>query len=369
MKAAVLGAQGEAIKIHHDIECMEPRAGEIKVRVHFCSLCHSDASVKNGVMGPLAAPIILGHEAAGVVESVGPGVHHLAPGDRVAMTPVAPCGTCYYCQRKQPSLCVNSTAIHTNALPDGETGFSQNGAPILRGLGVGGLAQYTIVLATGAVKVPDGIPLDLACVIGCAIQTGTGAVLNTARVEQGATVVVTGLGGVGMAAVQGARIAGASVIIASDPIAERRQLATSLGASHVVDPGKEDLAAVCASLTDGIGMDYAFETAGHAGLIQQCVDLVRAGGDVVCVGSPSIEQDLTLKNVVLFQALGKNLHGCLLGSCNSPYDIPRMAKLWQGGQLRIEDMVTRRRPLEEINEAFSDLEAGIGLRTVLEIGD
>jgi Zn-dependent alcohol dehydrogenase len=369
MKAAVLEAQGKPIAINRDVECAEPRAGEVKVRVMFCSLCHSDASVKNGVMGALAGPIILGHEAAGIVHSVGPGVSHLQPGDPVALTPVAPCGNCYYCQRRQPSLCINSQAIHTNTLPDGSTGFSRDGQPILRGLGVGGLAQYTIVLATGAVKIPAEIPLDIACVLGCAIQTGTGAVLNTAMVEPGASVLITGLGGVGIAAVQGARIAGATTIIAVDPLEERRQMALAMGATHTVDPLQEDLGALCFALTDGIGMDYAFETAGQAELIAQNVDLVRAGGDVICVGSPDIEQHLTLKHVVLFQALGKKLHGCLLGGCNAPYDIPRMVRLWQNGSLKLEDMVTRRRPLEEINEAFADLEAGVGIRTVLEIGE
>lgn len=369
MKAAVLSAQGEPIRIHHDVECAEPGAGEVKVQVKYCSLCQSDASVKNGVMGPLAAPIILGHEAAGIVHSVGPGVNHLQPGDRVALTPVAPCGTCYHCQRKEHSLCANSACLHTNTLPDGSTGFSRNGETVLRGLGVGGLAEYTIALATGAIKLPDDIPLDLACLISCAIQTGAGAVFNTVGVKEGDTVVVLGLGGVGIAAVQGARIAGASLIIASDPVAQRRELASQLGASRVVDPGAEDLASVCSELTAGIGIDHAFETAGQGALIEQAVNLVRAGGHVACVGSPGFEQDATLKNVVLFQALGKHLHGCLLGSCNSLYDVPRMAKLWEGGQLDLEAMVSRRRPLEEVNEAFADLENGVGIRTVLSIAD
>lgn len=369
MKAAVLEPSSDQLTIYRDLQCIEPRAGEILVQVKFCSLCHSDASVKNGVMGPLASPIILGHEAAGIVHSVGPGVHHLQLGDHVVLTPVAPCGTCYYCQRKQHSLCVNSMGIHTNTLPDGETGFSRNGQPVLRGLGVGGLSEYTIALATGAVKIPDDMPLDIACVLGCAIQTGAGAVFNTAAVEPGASVLVTGLGGVGMATVQGARIAGATTIIAVDPIAGRRELAMQLGATHTLDPLSQDLAACCSQLSEGIGMDYAFETAGIAALIAQNVELVRAGGDVICVGSPAIEQHLTIAHVVLFQALGKKLHGCLLGGCNASYDIPRMVRLWRAGELNLDALVTARRPLEQVNEAFADLENGVGIRTVLEIGD
>jgi Zn-dependent alcohol dehydrogenase len=242
----------------------------------------------------------------------------MQPGDHVALTPVAPCGTCYYCQRKQHSLCVTSQGIHTNTLPDGETGFYRNDQKVLRGLGVGGLSEYTIALATGAVKLSLDIPLDIACVLGCAIQTGTGAVFNTAAVEPGASVLVTGLGGVGMATVQGARIAGATTIVAVDPIARRRELALQLGATHTIDPLSQDLAESCARLTGGIGMDYAFETAGEAALIAQNVDLVRAGGDIICVGSPAIEQHLTLKHVVLFQALGKSFTAACWGLATRP---------------------------------------------------
>ncbi len=180
-------------------------------------------------------------------------------------------------------------------------------------------------------------------------------------------MLVTGLGGVGMATVQGARIAGATTIVAVDPIAQRRELALNLGATHTIDPRSQDLAERCSRLTGGIGMDYAFETAGEAALISQNVDLVRAGGDIICVGSPAIEQHLTLQHVVLFQALGKKMHGCLLGSCNSSFDIPRLVRLWHAGDLNFDALVTARRPLEQVNEAFADLENGIGIRTVLEI--
>lgn len=368
IRAAVLDKQGQALRILDDVEIIEPRAGEVRVQVHFCSLCHSDLSVMSGVMFPLTDPIILGHEAAGVVESVGAGVTHVRPGDHVVLTPTPPCGVCYFCQRSEFSLCVNGQAIFTNALPDGSTGYSRQGKRILRGLGVGGLAEYVVTPATGAVKIPRDLPLDVACLIGCAVQTGVGAVLNTARVVAGATTLITGLGAVGIAVVQGARIAGATTIVASDPIAERRALALQLGATHAIDPRSEDLATVCRDLTHGIGLDYAFETAGHARLIEQCIGLIRPGGTTVCVGSPPMDQSVTIPNVVLFGATGKSLCGCLGGSCNALLDIPRMARLWQAGSLHLEPMVTARRPLTEVNEAFDDLRAGRGLRTVLRIG-
>ncbi len=368
MKAAVLYENGKPIQIETDIDIIEPRAGEVRVNVAYCSLCHSDYSVISGAMGPIAGPIIVGHEAAGVVESVGEGVHHLAPGDHVILTPVPPCGQCYYCQRGDHSLCTNGHSIATNRLPDGVTGLSQNGNEILRGVGVGALAEQVVAPSSGAIKIPDDIPLDIACVVGCAMQTGVGAVLNTAKVETGATCLILGLGGIGLATVQGAKLASASKIIVSDPLPERRELAKKLGATHTIDPNSEDVQAQAMLLTDGIGVDYAFETAGLASLIELGVNASRAGGMTVCVGAPPIEQGVKLDNVVIFTSMEKKLCGCLLGSCNSPYDIPRMMNFYQSEQLDLESMVGRMRPLEEINEAFDDLHHGREIRTVMKIG-
>lgn len=366
MRAAVLEQANQPIKIYDDVEIIEPRAGEVRVNVKYCGLCHSDLGFVDGKM-PLGGQIILGHEAAGVVESIGPGVTNLQVGDHVVLTPAPPCGECYYCQRNEHSLCVNSLGIMTNAMPDGTTGLSRDGESILRGCGVGGLAEYVVTPCTGAIKVDKDIPLDVACVIGCALQTGVGAVLNTAQVEPGATVVVMGLGGVGMATLQGARIAGATTIIASDPVAERREAAKSFGATHVVDPINEDLHAICQELTGGIGVDYAFESAGKAMLIEQGINLTRWGGTTICVGAPALEEGINIPNVVLFAATGKKLCGCLLGSSNSLHEIPRLIRLWRQGLLDMESMITARRPLSEINEGFDDLAHSRGIRTVIEI--
>ena len=366
MKAAVLEQARKAISIVDDVEVIEPRSHEVRVRVKYCGLCHSDLGFVTGKM-PLMGPMIPGHEASGVVESVGPGVSHLEEGDHVVLTPAAPCGQCYYCQRNEHSLCVNAMSIMSGLLPDGTSGISRGGEALLRGCGMGALAEYVTLPATGAIKIDKDIPLEVACVIGCALQTGVGAVLNTAAVEPGATCVVMGLGGVGMATLQGARVAGASVIIASDPVPERREQARSFGATHVIDPVNEDLGAMVLELTDGIGVDYAFEAAGKAALIEQGVQLTRSGGTTVIVGSPALEENLTIPNVVLFQALEKKLCGCLLGSSNSLYEIPRLLCLWRHGLLDMESMITARRPLAEVNEGFADLEASRGIRTVIEI--
>ncbi len=366
MKAAVMQEVGKPIEILDDVDIIEPRAGEVKVRVHFCSVCHSDLHVLDGEL-PTYGPTVLGHEAAGVVESVGPGVTRLAPGDHVVLTPVPPCGSCYFCLRNQGQLCANNTVIGTYALADGNTSLARNGAPIYKGLGVGAFAEHVVSPENGAVKISDDIPLDLACLMGCALQTGTGAVINTAEVETGATVIIMGLGGVGVAAVQGARLAGASVILASDPLAERRELAKLFGATHVIDPLNENVLERCQQLTHGIGMDYAFETAGIARLTEEAINLIRPGGATVCVGAPPLDQGIEINPFVMFSSFEKKLLGCLMGSCNSLHEIPRLAGLWQSKRIDLENMVTNRRPIEEINEAFDDLKAGRGIRTVLSL--
>ena len=366
MRAAVLHQANTPIIIHDNVDIIEPRVGEVRVNVKFCGLCHSDLGFVNGKM-PLGGAIILGHEASGIVETIGPGVTNLAPGDHVVLTPAPPCGECYYCQRNEHSLCVNSMGILTNTLPDGSSGLSLEGETVLRGCGVGGLAEYVVTQSTGAIKIDKDIPLEVACVIGCALQTGVGAVLNTARVEQGATLVIMGLGGVGMATVQGARIAGATTIIASDPVAGRREAAKAFGATHVIDPINEDLAALCQQLTGGIGVDYAFETAGKAVLVEQSIHLTRMGGTTVCVGAPPLEESITISPAVLFAATEKKLCGCLLGSSNSLFEIPRLIRLWKQGILDMESMITSRRPLSEVNEGFDDLANSRGIRTVIAI--
>jgi S-(hydroxymethyl)glutathione dehydrogenase/alcohol dehydrogenase len=367
MKAAVLEQAGQPLKIYDDVEIMEPRVGEVRVQVKYCGLCHSDLSIANGTMPFGEEPIILGHEAAGVVESVGLGVTHLQAGDHVVLTPAPPCGQCYYCQRNEHSLCVNTMNIMTNTLLDGETGLSRNGQRIMRGVGVAALAEYVVTPATGAVKIDADVPLDTVCVIGCALQTGVGAVLNTAGVEEGATVVILGAGGIGISAVQGARLAGAAVIVVSDPVAERRSAALEFGATHVIDPTSEDMITRCFEISHGIGMDYAFETAGVAALIDQGINAIRSGGKVVCVGAPPVEDPINIPSAVVFAITEKKICGCLLGSSNSLREIPRLIQLWKAGKLDLENMITNRRPLHEVNEGLADLAAGRGIRTVLEI--
>jgi S-(hydroxymethyl)glutathione dehydrogenase / alcohol dehydrogenase len=363
MRAALYEAGSSDLTIG-DVDIDDPAPGRVRVRVHHCGICHSDYTALHGTYG--ASPSVLGHEAAGVVDAVGEGVTMVTPGDKVVLTPIAPCGRCYWCQRDQPGCCVNNAAVLGGAFLDGSTGLSLDGRQVFRGLGVGGFAEYAMCSETGAVKVPDDTPLEIACVIGCAVQTGVGAVLNTAKVEPGATVLVLGLGGIGLSVVQGARAAGAAQVIASDPLEWRRDAAASMGATTVLDPNADDVLAATRDLT-GVGADYAFECAGVAALAALGVEATRSGGATVLVGAPPLDGKLELDPLVLFGISEKKLMGCFLGSCNSLRDIPRLVAMWRAGQLDLAALVTARRPLDDINDAFADLAAGVGIRTVIDL--
>lgn len=365
MRAAVLEAPGSPMTIN-EIEQAPPGPGQVRVAVKYCGCCHSDLSIAEGSF-PAPTPIILGHEASGVVEEVGAGVDRLAVGDPVVLTPVPPCGTCYWCVRGEASSCVNSTAIMTNQFPDGQTGLSRGDELVYRGVGVGAFAETVVTEATGAVKIPKDVPLDVACVVGCAVQTGVGAVLNTAQVVEGATVLVLGLGGIGLSVVQGARLAAASRIIVSDPVAQRREVAGALGATDFIDPTQEDVIAQAQTLTGGIGVDYAFECAGRGDLITTATLSTRNHGTTVCVGAPPITDNLTVAPASLFVVSERRIMGTLLGGCNSLLEIPRLIGLYQSGHLDLEALITARRPLDEINDAMADLSESRGIRTVLSI--
>jgi Zn-dependent alcohol dehydrogenase len=290
--------------------------------------------------------VVLGHEAAGVVEAVGPGVGRLRPGDKVVLSPLPSCGHCYFCSRGNPTLCAeHASALFTATRPDGTSPLSRGDEIVFRGLGVGGWAEYVVLPHEGAVKVDDDTDLAEACVIGCAVMTGVGAVLNTAAVEEGATVLVLGAGGIGSAVVQGARLAGASRIVAADPVAARRQAALGFGATHVVDPATDDVTAFCMDLT-GVGMDYCFEAAGQASLI---------------------DQGVSIPMVAAFTASEKRFVGCLLGSVRAQRDVPRILALARAGRLDLAGMVTDRYPLDEVDAAVDNLRARRGIRTALRI--
>ncbi|HEV8295656.1 MAG TPA: Zn-dependent alcohol dehydrogenase [Acidimicrobiales bacterium] len=366
MRAALLETGNTPLNLVDDIDVAPLTAGQVRVRVANCGICHSDLTMIDSDQ-PALLPIVLGHEAAGTVEEVGPGVRSLAPGDHVLLAALAPCGRCYWCVRGQASICEQAISLFAGRLPDGSTPLSRHGSVVYRGLGVGGFGEVVVTTDTGAVKIDPDIPLDVACLVGCALQTGVGAVLNTAKVEEGATVLIMGLGGIGISVVQGARVAGASRIIVSDPNGARRDASTHFGATDVLDPTVDDVVAETQRLTGGIGVDYAFDAAGHARLIETGIAATRRGGTTVCVGAPAADQSVTINPAVMLIVTEKKLLGCLYGSANAHREVPRLLSLWRRGALDLESMISYRRPLAEINDGLDDLRAGRGIRTVLSL--
>ncbi|MCP4905870.1 MAG: Zn-dependent alcohol dehydrogenase [bacterium] len=363
MRAALLEKNQQPLAIVDDLDVQDPGPGEVLVKVSHCGICHSDLTIVD-MPGGGQLPCVLGHEAAGTVEEIGTGVTLLAKGDRVMLTPIPTCGACYYCSRNQPSLCVGGQNFMTGLRADGTSPLSRDGELVYHGFGLGGWGEYSVVDERRAVKIDGDTPLEIACVVGCAIQTGVGAVLNTAQVEEGATVLVTGLGGIGISIVQGARLASAARIIVSDPVAERRDYAANFGATDILDPNEDDVVAKTIELTGGVGVDYAFDGAGHEALIADCIAATRMGGTVTMVGAAMGKLEIPIPALFLTQE--KKLQGCLLGSCNGQRDIPRFLALWRKGALDLESMITHRHPVADINVGLDDMRAVRGLRHVLE---
>lgn len=357
-------APGQPLEIVDDVEVDSPHDGEVSVRVGYCGVCGSDLAVHGA--GTTPTPSILGHEAAGLVERVGPGVERFKPGDSVVLSVAPSCGRCFFCTRGKASLCEESLVVLTGQFADGSTRLSRRAVRVYRGVGLAAFAETVVARTSAVVKVPSDTPLELACLVGCGVGTGVGAALNTASVEAGSTVLVMGLGGVGMAIVQGARIAGAARIIASDPVAERRDWSEHFGATDAVDPSKDDVVSRVMALTR-YGADYAFDAVGRPELVKTGIAAIRSGGTMVVVGIPTLDASYAIEPAVFFVLGEKVLRGCAYGSSNPHRDIPRYLALWRAGKLDLEGMVTARRPLEEANAAFTDLQAGRGIRTVLSV--
>jgi S-(hydroxymethyl)glutathione dehydrogenase/alcohol dehydrogenase len=312
---------------------------------------------------PSVPPVILGHEASGVVEALGPGVTTLAVGDHVVLSPCAPCGHCPWCVRGEWSLCANSDGLITATHPDGGTRLSRHGEVVHRGLAVAGFAEHVVIQATGAIKIPDDVPLSVACVVGCAVQTGVGAVLNTAGVLEGDTVLVMGLGGVGLSVVQGARLAEAGIIIAVDRSPEKLALAQSMGATEVLEAGDE-LAKQVRALTGRRGADHAFDCVGLADTIRTSWSATRRGGTTTIVGIGGKEQQVTFTALELFH-FARTLQGCVYGSTDPMTDIPKVLGYAAEGRLDLGALISGTIGLDGIDGAFADMEKGVGARAVV----
>ena len=357
MRAALLQNTGdEKLVIVDDIEVDPPEAGEVTVKIEATGVCHSDLHAMEGAL-PQPAPFIPGHEGAGVISAVGEGVTDLAVGDHVVVAWSPPCGSCNNCvERKQPHLCV--MIQFTIA---GVPRFTRNGERVYGMAGTGTFAEYLTLPQEAAVKIDDDIPFEIASLIGCGVSTGVGAAINTAKVTPGSKVVVFGCGGVGIAAIQGAHVAGASVIVAVDLNDDKLELAKTFGATHGCKP--DDLAALQAELT-GDGFDYAFEAIGLPVTMRAAYDAVRRGGTACVIGVGAMDKEVSFNAFEIFFA-EKNFMGSYYGSVDVRSDFHRLLSLWKSGQLNLDGMITNRMKIDEINDAFDIMRKGEAIRTVL----
>jgi S-(hydroxymethyl)glutathione dehydrogenase/alcohol dehydrogenase len=344
-----------------DVQLAPPKAYEVKIKMAAAGVCHSDLSVLNGTI-PHPLPVVLGHEGAGVVEEVGEGVSHTKPGDHVVMSFVPNCGRCFHCVRHEAFLC--RATPRGGAMLDGTQRLSQGGKPLAAFCSLGNMAEYVVCPAISVVPVSKDIPLDVAALIGCGVTTGVGAVINTAAVEPGSTVAVFGCGGVGIATIQGARIAGAARIFAVDISDEKLELAKRFGATEVVKA--EDAPKQLMALTDGIGVDYAFEAIGIGAVVEAAIQATRRGGTTVAVGVGKLTDSIKL-NALVFPLSGKTLASCMFGSANPQLDFPKMLALYRGGKLDLQGMVTKTYSIDEAPQALKDLELGKNTRGVIQL--
>ncbi len=360
VRAAVLYGFGEAVRIEN-VELRSPGPDEVLVKIAASGVCHSDLSVQRGKL-PFPPPLVLGHEAAGILEEVGKNVVGLAPGDHVVLAWVANCGRCHYCISGEMHLC---DAVMQATATEGEAIFSCNGTAISRLAGIGSFAERTVVRASAAVKIPPQVPLDRACLVGCGVMTGVGAAINTAAVKPGQTVAVLGCGGVGLNVVQGAALCGASRIIAVDLSTAKLEQARRFGATDTIDASStKDVPAAIRTLTGNLGVDHAFEVVGTPALVTQAFHSTKRGGKTVVVGVMGIDEQFSLPGTFLVLE-GKTIVGSLYGSANVQRDMPRLIDLYVRGRLKLDELVSRRIRLDEVEDALVAVDRGEVTRSVI----
>ena len=361
-KAAVLNAVGTPLQID-ELEMRPLQADDVRVRVRASGLCHTDLEV---IQGSLAypMPIVLGHEGAGVVEEVGTGVTRVRPGDHVILSWNPHCGHCFYCERDLPILCEPFRKHQPQGhLLDGSSRMQRNGEKVHHYSVTSTHAEYTVVPESGAIPVPKQIPFDRACIIGCGVMTGVGGVIRKANVEPGSSVAVIGCGAVGLNALQGARLAGASTIIAVDLGQARLDRAVSFGATHAVDAGAGDAVTQIFDLTHGRGADYVMESAGNVQALRASVEMVRPGGSVVWLGKVNVDTEVGFRWGSLMGE--RRMVRSSYGNARPMRDFPWLVEQYLAGNLKLDELITRRITLDEINDGFDMLARGEGIRTVI----
>ena len=361
-RAAVLRAVGQPMTIE-TVEVGPLAPGDVLVRIKAASLCHTDLEVIEGSLG-LALPAVLGHEAAGEVAALGEGVGDLAVGDRVVLSWNPHCGHCFYCERAQPILCRPYLANAAHAFGfDARPRLRCDGADVHQLMYVGSFAEYCVVTAQAAIRIPAEMPFDRAALLGCGVMTGVGAATRVADLRWGSVAMVIGCGAVGLSAVQGCRLAGAAEIIAVDLNPARLQVAGAVGATRLVDARSEDPVAVARALTDGRGADVVLECAGQPQTFRTSVEAVRPGGNVVWLGKVNVNADVGFRWGSLMQE--KRIVRSSYGGARPAQDFPLMCRAYLDGSLKLDAMISGHIRLEEINEGFSALKRGETIRSVV----
>ena len=358
MKAAVLRGINAPMEIE-DVSISKPQGREVLVQVKAVGLCHSDLHVIDGSW-PNPLPTVLGHEVAGVVEQVGPEVHTVKPGDHVVVCLTFHCGHCEQCHSGHSHRCQTPEAQRAEQEP---SRLMRGAERLDQYMKIGGFAEQVLVHESGVVAVRRDVPFDRLCLIGCGVTTGFGAAINTCGVRPGETVAVIGLGGVGLAAVNGAAVAGAGRIIAIDRVASKLEMAKIFGATDGIDASTADVAAAVKELTGGLGVHHAIEAVGSKGTIELSYRLLGKGGRATVIGMTPPDLKIEINAISLLREQG--IQGSMMGGVRNSIDIPRYADLYLAGKLKLDDLLSRVRPLAEINEGFADMKQAELARTVI----
>jgi S-(hydroxymethyl)glutathione dehydrogenase/alcohol dehydrogenase len=359
MRALVVEDYGQEPRVE-TVTIDDPGPTEVKVRLVASGVCHSDWHVVTATL-PLPVPVVLGHEGSGVVDAVGSAVTRVKPGDHVVLHWIPACGQCFWCRHGQPELCeaANYGAVH-GALQGAKPRLHWRGGPLYPFSLTGTLAEVAVVPEAAVTPIPDDMPWDEAALLGCAVLTGVGAAWRS-PIAPGDTVAVIGAGGVGLNVVQGARLKGAERVIVVDPVAWKRDLALTLGATDVVDPASRDPLDVLLQLTDDRGVDVAFEVVGRPDLLALAFNAARRGGTAVAVGVPAPHEEVTL-NAFAFPSQEKTLTGSWYGGSDPARDVPRIIAWWREGRLRLRPLITHTYSLDQAPTAFHDMLNGVSLR-------
>lgn len=364
-KAAVLRGVGQPWEVT-ELDLDEPRQNELLVRVVASGMCHSDDHFRTGDFPVAMWPLCGGHEGAGVVEAVGPWTDGWEVGDHVVMQFIPSCGRCRFCAKGRQTLCAAGARVTSGSRADGSFRMRENGVPVAQTGHISTFASWSLVDVKSVVKIPKDLPLEKACLVGCGVATGYGSAINSAGIEIGDTVIVMGIGGVGINAVQGASHKGATHVIAVDPIAFKREKAMELGATHTYAT-IEEATAFAQSVTDGQGADATIVTVGitTGEHIAQGFASIRKGGTVVATGVGRLEDKGIPISTSEMTSYQKRLQGSLYGEMQPSTDLLRLLMLYQAGRLRLDELVSRTYRLDEINQGYADMHAGINLRGVI----